>query len=67
MIIFFLCFYISSIAQEVESEYYFESILFESERWWGGVVVDGSIMPFGKYEYEHDLYGDVKENQGSPV
>jgi hypothetical protein len=34
---------------------------------WGGVVVDGSSMPFGKYEYKHDLYGDVKENQGSPV
>jgi alpha-glucosidase (family GH31 glycosyl hydrolase) len=67
LIIFFLCFYISSIAQKAGDKYYFETILYEAEAWWGGVVVDASIMPFGMYEYEHDLYGDVKENQGSPV
>ena len=67
MTIIFLCFTISSIAQVAKGEYYFKSILNNGEGWWGGVVVDGPLMPFGKYEYKHDLYGDVKENQGSPV
>lgn len=67
LIIIFLCFSISSIAQKASGEYYFESILSTGEEWWGGVVVDGPLMPFGKYEYKHNLYGDVKENQGSPV
>lgn len=30
-------------------------------------MVDGPLMPFGNFSYEHDLYGNVKENQGSPV
>lgn len=67
LIIISLCCFISLRAQIAEGEYYFKSILNDGERWWGGVVVDGPLMPFGKYEYEHDLFGDVKENQGSPV
>ena len=67
MIIIFLFFNISLIAQVAKGEYYFKSILNNGEGWWGGVVVDGPLMPFGKFEYKHDLYGDVKENQGSPV
>jgi alpha-glucosidase (family GH31 glycosyl hydrolase) len=66
LIIISLCCFISSRAQIAEGEYYFKSILNNGEGWWGGVV-EGPLMPFGKYEYEHDLFGDVKENQGSPV
>jgi hypothetical protein len=67
IIIIFLCFYISLIAQVAEGKYNFETLLKDEEGWWGGVVVDGPLMPFGKFEYEYDLYGDIKENQGSPV
>ncbi|HSD63282.1 MAG TPA: glycoside hydrolase family 31 protein [Ignavibacteriaceae bacterium] len=59
-----VCFCLSIYAQ---ADYHYESAVEEGEGWWGGVVVDGPLMPLGKFEYEHDLYGDIKENQGSPV
>ncbi len=55
------------MAQVAEGEYNFKCLLKSDEGWWGGVVVDGPLMPFGKFEYKHDLYGNIKENQGSPV
>ena len=58
---------ISLFAQIVEAGYSFNYLLENEEVWWGGVVVDGNLMPFGNFKYEHDLYGDIKENQGSPV
>ncbi len=67
LIIFPLFFYTSLVAQVNEEVYNFKYILDSSEAWWGGVVVDGPLMPFGNFGYEHDLYGNVKENQGSPV
>ncbi|MBK7229320.1 MAG: alpha-galactosidase [Ignavibacteriales bacterium] len=66
-IIISLFFFASLVAQTNETEYIFKCQLENQEAWWGGVVVDGPLMPFGKFEYTHNLYGDVKENQGSPV
>ena len=66
-IIISLFFFVSLVAQTTEKEYSFKCQLDNQEAWWGGVVVDGPLMPFGKFEYKHDLYGDVKENQGSPI
>jgi len=65
IISFFL--YIPLAAQVTAVEYNFKCLLENEEAWWGGVVVDGPLMPFGKFEYKHDLYGNIKENQGSPV
>jgi len=52
---------------KAQTESKFEDKLEKGEGWWGGVVVDGPLMPFGKFAYQHDLYGNVKENQGSPL
>lgn len=65
IILFF--FYTSVIAQVNGEVFNFKCVLDSSESWWGGVVVDGPLMPYGNFIYEHDLYADVKENQGSPV
>jgi len=43
------------------------SDLFENEKWWGGLSVEGTKMPFGKDKpYEVNLYGNAKGNQGQP-
>jgi len=67
-IIFFLLVYcVSVIPQNEKKEYYFNCKIIENEGWWGGLVVDGSLMPFGEFTYNHNLYGDLKGNQGVPV
>jgi alpha-glucosidase (family GH31 glycosyl hydrolase) len=65
IISFFFC--TSVVAQIKEEGYNVKCALESGENWWGGVVVDGPLMPFGNFKYEHDLYGNVKENQGSPI
>lgn len=66
-IIFYLCFVVLINAQVADKNYNFEDRVKKDESWWGGVVVDGPLMPFGEFNYKHDLYGNLKENQGSPV
>lgn len=55
------------LSVNAQLDHQYKSNVKDGEGWWGGVVVDGPLMPFGKSEYSHDLYGDIKENQGSPV
>ncbi|QGQ98782.1 glycoside hydrolase [Paenibacillus psychroresistens] len=40
--------------------------LLADEYWWGGVVNDGSFMPYGNTDYSRDLR-DMDENQASPL
>jgi len=42
-------------------------ILLENELWWGGVVQDGTRMPFGKQASMRELFGDLAYNQGNPL
>jgi alpha-glucosidase (family GH31 glycosyl hydrolase) len=37
------------------------------EKWWGGPIVDGHIMPFGDEFYLHNMLGDTKGNQSQPL
>ncbi len=39
----------------------------ENEHWWGGAVVDGSLMPFGRAEYYYNQYADTRGNQAQPL
>ena len=39
----------------------------EGERWWGGAVQDGALMPFGAGRYERDLRTDLGGNQAAPL
>lgn len=39
----------------------------ENEYWWGGVVQDGTRMPFGKQAGGRDLFGNLAYNQGTPL
>ncbi|GIO31275.1 MULTISPECIES: glycoside hydrolase family 31 protein [Paenibacillus] len=40
--------------------------LLPGECWWGGVVQDGTLMPF-RERHARDLSGDLAYNQGSPL
>lgn len=40
--------------------------LLEGERWWGGAVQDGALMPFGVTPYTRDLRADHGGNQAVP-
>lgn len=40
--------------------------LLEGERWWGGAVQDGALMPFGTAGYTRDLRVDHAGNQAVP-
>jgi alpha-glucosidase len=41
--------------------------IFEDEYWWGGSVVDGSLMPYGREDFSHNQLGDIKGNQSQPL
>lgn len=41
--------------------------LIPEERWWGGRVSDGLLMPFGKEDFHTDLSIDLNGNQGCPL
>lgn len=41
-------------------------LLLEGERWWGGAVQDGALMPFGTATYARDLRVDHGGNQAVP-
>ncbi len=41
--------------------------LLQDERWWGGSVVDGVLMPYGAQEFFHNQFADVKGNQAQPL
>ncbi|MCM4172778.1 glycoside hydrolase [Arenibacter sp. TNZ] len=36
------------------------------EKWWGGAINDGVIMPFA-VGYSYDMYGNLKGNQSQPL
>jgi len=38
-----------------------------NEKWWGGAVVDGPLMPFGDFQYSLELLGDHTGNQSQPL
>lgn len=40
--------------------------ILENEFWWGGSVVDGSLMPYSP-GFSHDQLGDIKGNQAQPL
>jgi alpha-glucosidase (family GH31 glycosyl hydrolase) len=41
--------------------------LLPDEHWWGGVVHDGTEMPFGATPYQRDLAAGLAGNQGVPL
>jgi len=41
--------------------------LLPDEKWWGGRVSDGLLMPFGKENFETDLSLDLGGNQACPL
>jgi alpha-glucosidase (family GH31 glycosyl hydrolase) len=41
--------------------------ILNNEYWWGGSVVDGSLMPYAGAHFSHNQYGDIKGNQGQPL
>ncbi|WP_274364996.1 glycoside hydrolase family 31 protein [Paenibacillus thermotolerans] len=41
--------------------------LLDNEYWWGGAVQDGTIMPYGGSTYSRDLFGDLANNQATPL
>src|SRR5687767_5340612 len=41
--------------------------LLPGEYWWGGLVHDGVMMPYGASEYRRDLFGNLAGNQGGPL
>jgi hypothetical protein len=41
--------------------------LLDGENGWGGCVTDGRAMPFGKVNFERDLYGSTRGNQAQPL
>ncbi len=67
LLIIYICFSISLAAQDIQTVHNFNYELKADESWWGGIVVDGPKMPFGKFKYSFDLFGDLKGNQGAPV
>jgi alpha-glucosidase len=42
-------------------------ILVSGEGWWGGVINDGTKMPFGAMPYSFNLYGNDAGNQSVPL
>lgn len=40
--------------------------ILEGEKWWGGAINDGVIMPF-EDEYSYNMYGNLKGNQAQPL
>ncbi len=43
-----------------------EVLILPEEKWWGGAVWDGHIMPF-EDDYDINLYGNNKGNQAQPL
>jgi DNA-binding LacI/PurR family transcriptional regulator len=41
--------------------------LLPGECWWGGLIQDGTEMPFGSRPYEADLRHSLKQNQAVPL
>jgi len=41
--------------------------ILENEKWWGGAVLDGRNMPFGKDGLLYDQSADCKTNQAAPL
>jgi len=41
--------------------------LLPGEHWWGGVIHDGTAMPFGRAYYRRDLGKNLAGNQGQPL
>ena len=41
--------------------------LLEGERWWGGMVNHGTLMPFGAEPYAVDQWGNTSSNQAQPL
>ena len=38
----------------------------KGEKWWGGAVNDGQVMPF-QTGFSYEMYGDNKGNQAQPL
>ncbi len=41
--------------------------LMEGENFWGGCITDGRAMPFGRVDFQRDLYGNTQGNQAQPL
>ncbi len=54
-------------AQSVKSEFEVGLKIEKDEYWWGGAVVDGSVMPYGHADFSHNQLADVKGNQSQPL
>ena len=39
----------------------------KNEKWWGGCVADGSLMPFGSNDFTANLFANTKANQAQPL
>lgn len=44
-----------------------EITITENEKWWGGAVVDGPLMPFSGEKYVYNQNGNCKDNQAAPL
>ena len=44
-----------------------ETDLLPGEKWWGGNVVSGGIIPFGNDTYKLNQYSNTNGNQGQPL
>jgi alpha-glucosidase len=53
--------------QPVENKSEVKLKILDNEYWWGGSVVDGSLMPYGTAGFSHNQYGDIKGNQAQPL
>ena len=64
--LFFLTAATTNFAQSVDSS--IQIPLLANEQWWGGAVQYGYRMPFNTASsYSFNLYGDVSNNQSSPL
>ncbi len=41
--------------------------LFDGEHWWGGLVQDGILMPYGSIDFSRDLSEEQNNNQSAPL
>ncbi len=54
-------------AQPVKPQFEVKLKIEKNEYWWGGAVVDGSVMPYGRADFSHNQLADVKGNQSQPL
>ena len=64
LLIIYICFFISLAAQDIQTVHNFNYELKAGRKIVGRIVVDGPKMPFGKFKYSFDLFGDLKGDRG---